>query len=647
MAWTPVFFLLLLVPLGAQAAPGGTLFEQVALGAGATTVPFPLDALLARIAGQLATGRDGLRVVLIPIGRSLQRHAAGDAHAFALPRAVIAVTGEPSDARAPLLKDRLYLGYSPAAGLLEVISYHPGSGRFEFQIVDDYRAGATPRLRPGNRGLCLACHQNHAPIFSRPGWDETSANPVIARLLARTGRDFDGLPWRHGVDVPQAIDAATERANLLPVAQRVWRQGCADADPSAAIACRRALFQRALLARLRGVPDTEALARDPALAPLRRHWRHDWAEGLPIPDPDIPDRRLFAADSPGAPVATDPATLHHLADVAAPFDPLALRPPREHWALSAPDTPARLFHALGQFISATDVRSLDAALRTRPGATDRQRLSCQRTPRGARINLDCRAGARLHLQARLSGPRLAIDRLVLDGRATPPVTVQATDAGFAPIGQRPRRADGHALSRLRLDAGAEAAEFTDDLAPLEAALDALADDARAGRSDAFADAPLRRANLIGPLLSALGRPAPAPVAATEPVTRAHTGHRARPPALAPFYRRCAMCHTGSEAFPPAFLRGDDATVTRQLTACAPRMLRRLAMWQRPAGAREKVPMPPPAAPPAQDLRACGDLDALRTWLNARLAPDARTALDRLAYADLPACTVDPESSHGR
>ena len=191
MVWPTILLLLVVMPLGAQAAPGGSVFEQVAVKDNA--VIWPLDALLEHIARQLAGGRNGMRTVLIPVGRSLQRHAAGDAHYFDSPRAVIAITGEPVSATAPLLKDRLYLGHHAAAGVLEVISYHEGSGRFEFFIVDDYRAGGTPHLRAGNRGMCLACHQNDAPIFSRPNWDETSANPIIARLLASTGKNYDHL----------------------------------------------------------------------------------------------------------------------------------------------------------------------------------------------------------------------------------------------------------------------------------------------------------------------------------------------------------------------------------------------------------------------------------------------------------------------
>ncbi len=648
MVWLPVLLLLLLVPPGALAASGGSLFEQVATEGNTTPVPYPLDALLARIAAQLADGRSGLRTVLIPVGRSLQRHAAGDAHYFDSPRAVIAVTGEPASATAPLLKDRLYLGHHAAGGVLEVISYHEGTGRFEFLIVDNYRADATPTLRAGNRGLCLACHQNNAPLFSRQSWDETSANPIIARLLASTGHDYDGLPWRHGVDVPQAIDEATERANLLPVAQTLWQQGCASAAASAASACRARLFWRALVSRLRGAPDRDAISTDPALAALVDHWRRHWPQGLAIPEPDIPNRQPFAATLPWQTVPTDEATLRRLADVAERFDALALRPPRERWPLDAPTTPARLFHALGQFISDTDVRTLDTALRARGGATDTLALDCKIARRGSRTNLDCRAGAQLRLLARRSGNRLTLDRLVLDGHGEQGVVMRAVDGGFEPLGRRPRLADGRALNRLAIDDNGATAHFVDDLAPLRKALDTLTAQSRAGENDALSDAPLRRANLLDPLFAALDLPTAGATAIATPIATAYAGQRASDPALTPFYQHCALCHNSTDAFPPGFLRGDDATVHARIDACAPRMLRRLSMWQHPAGQREKTPMPPPASAQAA-LQTSDDLPAMRQWLQARLDATGANAdaLALLPYADLPPCAVYPESSHGR
>src|SRR3546814_1912008 len=71
------------------------------------------------------------------------------------------------------------------------------AGRFEFQLVHDYRAGATPRVSCARRELCAACHQNLAPIFSRPLWAETNANPRIAAKLAEHRDSFSGRSEEH------------------------------------------------------------------------------------------------------------------------------------------------------------------------------------------------------------------------------------------------------------------------------------------------------------------------------------------------------------------------------------------------------------------------------------------------------------------
>ncbi|MFL6290379.1 MAG: hypothetical protein ACJ759_05745, partial [Thermoanaerobaculia bacterium] len=165
---------------GASLPPAGrSLFDHLFAREG---VPFPFAELLARI-----EQRSPLKKVLIPLGRSLQRNAA-DPEFFRYPRAVVAVDTD------GVLKDRLYLGYHEKAAVLEVISYNESAGRFEFQLVLDYRPGGAARLVYANRAVCTACHQGGGPLFSRQVWDETNANPEIARLLAAEKRDFYGFP---------------------------------------------------------------------------------------------------------------------------------------------------------------------------------------------------------------------------------------------------------------------------------------------------------------------------------------------------------------------------------------------------------------------------------------------------------------------
>ena len=150
-------------------------------------VPYPFSRLRALILDKGGLGDGDIAETLIPIGRSLQREAAGPDY-FSSPRRLLAVIAEPRTAAPetrPLLKDRLYLGYQPKAEAIEVISFNEDADRFEFQIVENYAPGKTPRVVQARRALCLACHGNGGPIFSKEPWSETPANPEVA---ARRGR---------------------------------------------------------------------------------------------------------------------------------------------------------------------------------------------------------------------------------------------------------------------------------------------------------------------------------------------------------------------------------------------------------------------------------------------------------------------------
>ncbi len=126
-----------------------------------------------------------------------------------------------------LARDRIYLGYQEKANVVEVISYNEAAARFEFQHRARLSRGRDVRRSSyANRNVCIACHQNHAPIFSRPVWDETNANPKIAARLSAGRPNFYGIPVQRGVDIPNAIDDAIDRANRIGVTQRIWREAC-------------------------------------------------------------------------------------------------------------------------------------------------------------------------------------------------------------------------------------------------------------------------------------------------------------------------------------------------------------------------------------------------------------------------------------
>ncbi|MFZ2207102.1 MAG: hypothetical protein WAV22_00375 [Porticoccaceae bacterium] len=315
---------------------------------GGQPVPYPFSRLVETINGQMRTDAGGLpalKITLIPLGRSLQRDA-GAPDFFRFPRVVAAADGTNRPGFAPL-RDRLFLGFQEQGEVVEVISYNDAAGRFEFQVVRDYAARKTPRAFYARRGLCLACHQNAAPIFARPLWDETPANPAIAARLRATGRDFYGVKIT-GTDIAYLIDAAADRANLFAVWQTLWREGCgADAEGDR---CRREAFAAALdYATTLTVPAADAL---PALA--RRwasRWASRWPRGLTIPSADLPNRDPFF------PLA-DPE-----------HDPLRPRAPLAVW--SAPDITGFVVGLAGMLDSALVERLRAVAPTGRSAALDR------------------------------------------------------------------------------------------------------------------------------------------------------------------------------------------------------------------------------------------------------------------------------------
>lgn len=290
--------------LDADLPPAGhSRFDELV---GDAAVPYPFARLRHAIEAQMRPDPGGLptlKTTLIPLGRSLQRRA-GAPDFFRFPRVVAAADGVGKPPYAPL-QDRLFLGFHEKGEVIEVISYNDAAGRFEFQVVRDYAPGKTPRLFYARRSLCLSCHQNGAPIFARPLWDETPANPEIARRLRAARRDFYGLKIG-GTDIAYFIDAAADRANLFAVWQTLWRDGCGTG--AAGDGCRRDAFAAALDYAITG-----ALPAAAALPTLARNWAKRWPHGLAIPSADLPNRDPFF------PLA-DPA-----------HDPLRLRPPQAVW----------------------------------------------------------------------------------------------------------------------------------------------------------------------------------------------------------------------------------------------------------------------------------------------------------------------------
>ena len=334
------------IPLNNHAAQGSddlppvghSRFDQLV---GNAPVPYPFARLVKMLNQQMLQdpgGLPSLKITLIPLGRSLQRNA-GAPDFFRFPRVVAAADGNNRPGVSPL-KDRLFLGYHEKGTVLEVISYNDDAGRFEFQVVRDYEAGKTPQVYYARRSLCMACHQNAAPIFARPLWDETPANPAIAKKLRATNQHFYGVKIT-GTDIAYFIDAATDRANLFAVWQMMWQQGCGEDE--AGDRCRMAAFSAALdYTRAKKQP------ADTALPALDRNWKSHWPQGLAIPNPDLPNR--------------NPLDILHF----AAHDPLLLRQPLATWIV--PDKTAFIVGLAGMLDTAAikqlGRRDLNAALET-------------------------------------------------------------------------------------------------------------------------------------------------------------------------------------------------------------------------------------------------------------------------------------------
>lgn len=502
-------------------------------------VPYPFTELQRVIAARLGrTPETAFKRTLIPIGRSLQRFAA-EPDFFAAPRVIVAVDRDAADGtdNAPLLRDRLFLGFQPRSQTIEVISYNEAAGRFEFQLVHDYGPDRTPQVLYAERRICTQCHQNQAPIFSRPLWNETTASPLVTARLRAERPVFNGIPAETGVDPSDAIDSATDRANELSLFQKIWRDGCGgDSD---GINCRAAAFLAALQYGLAGnrLGDGRAAQfRDRFAEVVMANRNRIWPGGLALPNPDIPDRD---------PLADLPTGFTAFADLVEPdgvFDPSTRRAPLIIWPATdeTEDDIDSIVVGLSRFLSAGDMRRLDDDLRrlTRDdaGRTVIEAACRVRVAGNAELRIRCHGDGKDLRQVAMTGHvtatgagtmrRLALsdrDQLVnLDvAHAAPEIDGKTWRLSLTLIergaGLGARLSDGTAVSAVTLtaprgDASSSAFDarlsvaLTDDFAAIVAAVKRLRDDALAGRDDALAAKPFRRARLMAALYDALGLP---------------------------------------------------------------------------------------------------------------------------------------------
>ncbi len=512
---------------GPQVPPlGRSLFDELFAKGGDHEIPFPFERLLGAVNSRLAPAR--ARTALIPIGRSLQRFAA-DPDYFGSPRLVVAVDREgTAGIDRPRLKDRLYLGYQPASETIEVISYNEAAARFEFQIVSGYGGAASPLVEYPERAICITCHQGHGPIFSRPLWSETNANPWIAERLAGLGTAFHGARVRQGVDGPDAFDRSTDRANRIALANRLWSEGCGEGRDGAA--CRAGLLRAALIYRLGGkravwlsLAQTQADFR----GALQQRLSGLWPQGLGLPSPDLPNR------NPAPDLAAGRALID-IPDALGPADPEAPRAPVLLWAQSgtADETYDALVREIARQLSPSDVAWLDRRLADLEAETSQRHSAPCRLGRVTRqagveeLRFDCgQRGLGLALRGfvTIGGARTVgrIDELSLGQTAAlqrlgvASVTARAGEAGetieMTPresgAGLSARLVSGERLAALTLrigGAGEATAEalVVDDRSLLDRAIARLAE----GAAESLGPGPLRRRMVLADLDRALAGP---------------------------------------------------------------------------------------------------------------------------------------------
>lgn len=192
--------------------------------------PHPFEALLKQL-----NQHSSLFTSVVPFGRSLQKMAAYP-QALKFPRALVA-TSELSKSMNTHFRGRLFIAYVEASRKLEVISFNPMMGRFEFQIVDNFYPGGKAQARYMPRVLCLRCHQGGTPIFAGGEWLETTAfNPDLLKLAqaAIGSKEYFGIPLNRDdvsskyevIPKPEHLEDMVRFGALLVAYQKAWQDIC-------------------------------------------------------------------------------------------------------------------------------------------------------------------------------------------------------------------------------------------------------------------------------------------------------------------------------------------------------------------------------------------------------------------------------------
>jgi hypothetical protein len=268
---------------------------------------------------------------VVPFGRSLQKMAAYP-QALKYPRVLVA-TSEVSKSLNTHFRGRLFIAYVEAARKLEVISYNPMIGRYEFQIVDNFYPGGKAQARYIPRSLCLRCHQGGTPIFAGGEWLETTAfNPELLKLTrAAIGKkEYFGIPLTRddvsskydAIPKPEHFEDMVRFGALMIGYQKAWQDICALSRNK--VQCKRKLIKWMLVTNL-----SDKLSLEPDLELLRNFGAVLGRGTIDVPSEQLPDHNPIVNGqlSYQMPADIDPTLLRESLRLimASQGDPLGLQ----------------------------------------------------------------------------------------------------------------------------------------------------------------------------------------------------------------------------------------------------------------------------------------------------------------------------------
>ena len=156
----------------------------------------PFESLLSKLKQHAS-----FFTAVIPYGRSLQK-MAGFPEPLKYPRVVLGSWQNKTELN-HLLRGRLFIGYVEPSKKLEIISYNPSLGKFDFQIVENFFPGGKAKVKPAPRNICMKCHRDGMPLFAGGDWLETTG--------------FNKTLFKSHAHCPPRRPAPSALAHLLPL----------------------------------------------------------------------------------------------------------------------------------------------------------------------------------------------------------------------------------------------------------------------------------------------------------------------------------------------------------------------------------------------------------------------------------------------